>query len=97
MLVVDARPPARRDAEPGFPTGAELSAYAAERLFDALSRTSVVASVCAVGGLRGCRGGLGPDGMAWVDASGGTRPHTRDRYSTACAAPRLGSRRRFGR
>lgn len=72
VLVVDARPPARVTPEPGFPTGAELSAYAAERLFDALSRTSVVASVCAVGLAEGdVPGGLGPDGLAWVDASGG--------------------------
>ncbi|GCF13428.1 DUF58 domain-containing protein [Haloarcula mannanilytica] len=72
VLVVDARPPARVTPEPGFPTGAELSAYAAERLFDALSRTSVVASVCAVGLAESdVPGGLGPDGLAWVDASGG--------------------------
>ena len=72
VLVVDARPPARVTPEPGFPTGAELSAYAAERLFDALSRTSVVASVCAVGlAAEDVPGGLGPDGLAWVDASGG--------------------------
>jgi uncharacterized repeat protein (TIGR01451 family) len=72
VLVVDARPPARVTPEPGFPTGAELSAYAAERLFDALSRTSVVASVCAVGLAEAdVTGGLGPDGLAWVDASGG--------------------------
>ena len=72
VLVVDARPPARVTPEPGFPTGAELSAYAAERLFDALSRTSVVASVCAVGlAQEDVPGGLGPDGLAWVDASGG--------------------------
>ncbi|MHC3379675.1 DUF58 domain-containing protein [Haloarcula sp. H-GB5] len=72
VLVVDARPPACVTPEPGFPTGAELSAYAAERLFDALSRTSVVASVCAVGlAPEDVPGGLGPDGLAWVDASGG--------------------------
>ncbi|KAA9399149.1 DUF58 domain-containing protein [Haloarcula sp. CBA1130] len=72
VLVVDARPPARVTPEPGFPTGAELSAYAAERLFDALSRTSVVASVCAVGlADSDVPGGIGPDGLAWVDASGG--------------------------
>ncbi|WP_336337496.1 DUF58 domain-containing protein [Haloarcula brevis] len=72
VLVVDARPPARVTPEPGFPTGAELSAYAAERLFDALSRTSVVASVCAVGLAESdVPGGLGPDGLAWVDPAGG--------------------------
>ena len=72
VLVVDARSPARVTPDPGFPTGAELSAYAAERLFDALSRTSVVASVCAVGLAESdVPGGLGPDGLAWVDASGG--------------------------
>jgi len=71
VLVVDARPPARTTPEPGYPTGAELSAYAAERLLDALSRTSVVASVAAVG-LRDedVVGGLDPDGLAWA-ADGG--------------------------
>ncbi|MFB6222285.1 MAG: DUF58 domain-containing protein [Haloarcula sp.] len=72
VLVVDARPSACVTPEPGFPTGAELSAYAAERLFDALSQTSVVASVCAIGlAEEDVPGGIGPDGLAWVDASGG--------------------------
>ncbi|WP_026190169.1 DUF58 domain-containing protein [Halomicrobium katesii] len=72
VLVVDARPPTRVTPEAGYPTGAELSAYAAERLLDALSRSSVVASVTAVGlADEDLVGGLGPDGLAWTDPDGG--------------------------
>ena len=68
VLVVDARPAARVTPEPGYPTGAELSAYAAERLLDALSATGVVTSVAAVGlEDEDLPGGTGPDGLAWVD------------------------------
>jgi uncharacterized repeat protein (TIGR01451 family) len=68
VLVVDARSPARVTPEAGYPTGAELAAYAAERLFDALSRTSVITSVAAVGlADADVTGGLDPDGLAWVD------------------------------
>ena len=68
VLLVDARAAARLTPEPGYPTGAELSAYAAERLFDALSAANVVVSVAAVGlDDEDLPGGLGPDGLAWVD------------------------------
>ncbi|MFB6073710.1 MAG: DUF58 domain-containing protein, partial [Haloarculaceae archaeon] len=72
VLVIDARPVSRVTPEPGYPTGAELSSYAAERLFDALGRTSVLASVCAVG-LSDAHvpGGLDPDGLAWAGPEGG--------------------------
>jgi len=74
VLVVDARPPTRVTPEPGYPTGAELSAYAAERLLDALSRSSVVASLTAVGlAEEDLVGGLDPDGLAWVDPDGGAQ------------------------
>ncbi len=70
VLVVDARPAARVTPEAGYPTGAELSAYAAERLLDALSVTGVVTSVAVVGlDAEDIPGGLGPDGLAWVDES----------------------------
>jgi len=93
VLVVDARPPSRVTPEPGFPTGAELSAYAAERLFDALSRTSVVASVCAVGlADADVPGGVGPDGLAWVDASGGhAAAHARQVFDSVGRAVARGS------
>jgi len=71
VLVVDARPVTRVTPEAGYPTGAELGAYAAERLFDALTRTSVVASVVAVGlDDDHVTGGLDPHGFAWVDPDG---------------------------
>lgn len=70
VLVVDARQAARVTPEAGYPSGSELSAYAAERLFDALSSASVVTSVAAVG-LNDAEvpGGTDPDGLAWVDES----------------------------
>ncbi|MBO4247901.1 DUF58 domain-containing protein [Halomicrobium sp. IBSBa] len=72
VLVVDARPPTRVTPEAGYPTGAELAAYAAERLLDALARSSVVASITAVGlADEDLVGGLGPDGLAWADPDGG--------------------------
>ncbi|MDS0259938.1 DUF58 domain-containing protein [Haloarcula sp. S1CR25-12] len=68
VLLVDARPAARLTPAAGYPTGAELSAYAAERLFDALSAANAVVSVAAVGlDDADVPGGLGPDGLAWVD------------------------------
>jgi uncharacterized repeat protein (TIGR01451 family) len=36
VLLVDGRPPARRSRSAGYPTGAELSAYAADRAFERL-------------------------------------------------------------
>jgi len=72
VLIVDARPITRVTPEAGYPTGAELSAYAAERLLDALSRSSVVASLTAVGlADEDLVGGLDPDGLAWADPDGG--------------------------
>jgi uncharacterized repeat protein (TIGR01451 family) len=80
VLVVDARPPVRATPDPAFPTGAELSAYAAERLLETLSRTGVVASVAAVGlADADLPGGVDPDGLVWVDDSG---RHARERVAT---------------
>ena len=72
VLVVDARPVTRVTPEAGYPTGAELSAYAAERLLDTLARSGVVTSLTAVGLTdEDLVGGLDPDGLAWVDPDGG--------------------------
>jgi uncharacterized repeat protein (TIGR01451 family) len=49
VLIVDARPVGRVTARPGYPTGAELAAYAGERLHETLDRAGVVTSVAAVG------------------------------------------------
>jgi uncharacterized repeat protein (TIGR01451 family) len=68
VLVVDARPVGRVTPRPGYPTGAELSAYAAERLYGALERAGVVTSLTAVGVETGLPAGVvGPDGLPWVD------------------------------
>ena len=74
VLVVDARPVGRVTGEPGYPTGAELAAYAAQRLDDALESAGVVASVTAVGlDGEGLDGLVGPDGLPWVDSDGRNR------------------------
>jgi len=68
VLVVDARPPNRVTAAPGYPTGAQLSAYAGQRLFEALSEAGVQTSVTALGVDPGDLDGLvGPDGLPWID------------------------------
>jgi len=68
VLVVDARPVSRVTASAGYPTGAQLSAYAGERLFDALEEAGVATSVTALGFEAGDLDGLvGPDGLPWID------------------------------
>ena len=66
-LLVDARPVGRVIREPGYPTGTELSAYAARRLHDSLTDAGHEVSVGAVG-VDGGGPGLGPttDGLAWA-------------------------------
>ncbi len=84
VLVIDARPLGRVTPQPGYPTGAELCAYAGERLFDALSGAGVSTSVTAVGVEQGTLDGLvGPDGLPWVDpeASGHRASHVRTLFS----------------
>jgi uncharacterized repeat protein (TIGR01451 family) len=68
VLIVDARPVSRVAPRPGYPTGAELSTYAAERLYDALVNARVVTSVTAVGANDALAELVGPDGVAWVDS-----------------------------
>lgn len=68
VIVVDTRRVGRVTARPGYPTGAELSAYAGERLYDALDDAGIATTVTAVGVDRGSLAGLvGPDGLPWVD------------------------------
>ncbi len=78
VLVVDARPVGRVTPQPGYPTGVELSAYAAERLYGALDRAGVVTSLTAVGVETELPGEVvGPDGLPWVDpdADSGAAAH----------------------
>jgi uncharacterized repeat protein (TIGR01451 family) len=88
VVVVDARPVGRVTAARGYPTGAELSAYAAERLYDALEAAGVATSVAAVGVDEEAPAGLvGPDGLAWVDSGDRNRRARADRlFSTVQAA-----------
>jgi uncharacterized protein (DUF58 family) len=68
VLVVDARRVSRVTAAAGYPTGAQLSAYAGERLFDALEAAGVATSATALGFEAGDLDGLvGPDGLPWID------------------------------
>jgi len=72
VVVADARPIARATARAGYPNGAELSAYAGERLYDALTAAGVTTTVTAVG-LRDAdyEGDLPPDGLPWVGTDDG--------------------------
>lgn len=80
VLVVDARPVGRVTPLPGYPTGAELCAYAAERLYDALGQAGVVAGVTAVGVGRDDLGDLvGPDGLPYVPPDAGKTRRQRAR------------------
>ena len=74
VLVVDARPVGRVTGAPGYPTGAELAAYAGKRLHDALETAGTVPSVTVVGlDAEGLDGLVGPDGLPWVDGDGRNR------------------------
>ena len=68
VILVDTRPVGRVTARPGYPTGAELCAYAGERLYDALDAAGIATTVTAVGVDGDALDGLvGPDGLPWVD------------------------------
>lgn len=88
-LVVDARPASRASSRPGFPTGTELGAYAAERTYASLTAAGHVASVTALG-LDGddvaATVPVGTDGLPWVDA--GTASGTRAQASAVFEAAR---------
>jgi len=74
VIVVDARGVCRVTPRAGYPTAAELCAYAGERLHDALGESGIVTGVTAVGLEPGQLDGLvGADGLPWVDpgADGG--------------------------
>jgi uncharacterized repeat protein (TIGR01451 family) len=85
VLVVDARPVGRVTGAPGYPTGAELAAYAGQRLYDALETSGVVSTVTAVGlEAEGLGGLVGPDGLPWVDGDGRNRTaHARRLFRAA--------------
>jgi uncharacterized repeat protein (TIGR01451 family) len=73
VVVVDARPVVRTTPSAGYPNGAELCAYAGERLYDALTAANVATSVTAVGlGEGDVPGGLPADALPWAasDARG---------------------------
>jgi uncharacterized repeat protein (TIGR01451 family) len=75
VVVVDARPVARTTPSAGYPNGAELSAYAGERLYDALTAAGVATSVTAVGIRDGdVPGGLPADELPWAASDGAGSP-----------------------
>jgi hypothetical protein len=75
VVVVDARPVARTTPSAGYPNGAELSAYAGERLYDALTAAGVATSVTAVGLADGdLTGGLPADELPWAASDGSGSP-----------------------
>lgn len=65
VLVVDCRPCTRVSYSPGYPTAGALSAYVAERLYDAFGTAGVVRTLTAVG-LDGTETFVGPDGLPWI-------------------------------
>jgi len=76
VVVVDGRGVCRVTPRAGYPTAAELCAYAGERLHDALTGAGIDTGVTAVGLEQDQLDGLvGPDGLPWVDpgAGGGGR------------------------
>ncbi|MEF8908182.1 MAG: DUF58 domain-containing protein, partial [Haloarculaceae archaeon] len=95
VLVVDARPVGRVTGAPGYPTGAELAAYAGQRLYDALETAGTVPSVTAVGlEAEGLDGLVGPDGLPWVDGDGRNRTAHAERLFRA--AGQVGEREAAG-
>ena len=81
VLVVDARPATRITARPGYPNGAALCAYAAERLHDALTDATVATAVTALGVAPAdfeidaeTLEGFAADGLPWAasDATAGS-------------------------
>ncbi|EJN58146.1 DUF58 domain-containing protein [Halogranum rubrum] len=97
-LVVDARPVSRVSSRSGFPTGTELGAYAAERVYDALTAAGHVASVSALGLDREAvapKVPVGPDGIPWVDAgtASGTRAQAAAVFDAVRTAPRAATDR----
>jgi uncharacterized repeat protein (TIGR01451 family) len=72
VVVVDARRVARVTPSAGYPNGAELSAYAGERLYDALTGANIATSVTALGlADRDVSGGLPADDLPWAASDGG--------------------------
>jgi uncharacterized protein (DUF58 family) len=67
VVVVDCRPPTRVTPWAGYPTVGSLSAYAAERVYDALQERGVVTSLTAVGLDEELPHLAGADGLRWND------------------------------
>ncbi|WP_225741349.1 DUF58 domain-containing protein [Halorussus halophilus] len=70
VVVVDVRPVTRVVPKPGYPDGAELSTYAAERLYEALVGANVATGLTALG--VGDDEVVGADGLPWVAPEGET-------------------------
>lgn len=71
VVVVDARPHTRVVPKPGYPDGAELSTYAAERLYEALVGANVATGLTALG-VGDDAEVVGADGLPWVAPEGDT-------------------------
>ncbi|QCC52130.1 DUF58 domain-containing protein [Halapricum salinum] len=89
VIVIDVRPPSRRSPHAGFPTGAELSGYAAERAYEALTAAGHQVEITAIGlddvdvdGVRTV------DGLPWIDspAAGGSDAAARQLFDAVYRA-----------
>jgi uncharacterized protein (DUF58 family) len=67
VVVVDCRPTTRVTPWAGYPTVGSLSAYAAERVYEALRERGVVTSLTAVGLDEDLSHLAGADGLPWID------------------------------
>lgn len=89
VIVVDARPSTRQAPHPGYPTGAELSAYAGERAYDALTTAGHQVGVTALGVDAADRDAVPTvDGVPWVrpPSDGGSETAARALFDAAYQA-----------
>lgn len=87
VVVVDGCPAARQSREPGYPTGAELSAYAADRICDGLLEAGDRIGLTALGTDEAAVDVTLPsdrDGRPWVPV--GNDPATRTRIDAVLDA-----------
>lgn len=93
VVVVDARPATRLAPQPGYPTGAELAAYAGQRAYASLTSAGHQASVTALG-LESSVRADGGDALPWVSAtgSGGSRAEAARLFAAVERAAERGGR-----
>ncbi|MXR52525.1 DUF58 domain-containing protein [Halovenus sp. WSH3] len=69
VIIIDCRPCTRVRHSRGYPTGASLAAYAAERMYESLDSAGVITALSAVGLEDSPEPLVGADGVPWVDSN----------------------------